>query len=164
MLEANAFKKFAIRYILLPNALFVMDARAFVPQVAMVTARVALHAATGLKLEDTVFLQAVSAGLAEELVDRTLDEEVLSRFVSGQEVATADMQDMQRHARASYKILKEFMEEKELQRRGTAKEGDSYIDFRESMQRVEDGKGGMVWVRTENVQTWRDSLSSASST
>lgn len=131
--------------------------RALVPQVAMVTARVALKAATGLTLDDTVFLEAVSNGLAEELVDRILDEEVLSSFVSGEEVASADMRDMQRDARASYEILKEFMKEKELERRGNA----GYKDFRESMQRVEDENGGIVWVRNENVQIWRDSLSAA---
>lgn len=124
----------------------------------MVTARVALKAATGLTLDDTVFLEAVSNGLAEELVDGILDEQVLSSFVTGEEVASADMRDMQRDARASYEILKEFMtKEKELERRGNA----GYKDFRESMQRVEDENGGIVWVRNENVQIWRDSLSAA---
>lgn len=124
---------------------------------AVVTAKVALKATAGLDVDISEFLQAVKEGAVEEVADRTL-EEALSRVVSGEEVAGADMQ---RDTRASYEALKKFMDKEELNRRKNAKEGDGYIDFREKMQRESDGKGGMVWVRIENVQKWRDSLSTA---
>ncbi|CAM9496320.1 unnamed protein product [Ectocarpus sp. 8 AP-2014] len=127
-------------------------------QVAVVSAKVALKATVGLDVDISEFLQAVKEGAVEEVADRTLDEEALSRVVSGEEVAGADMQ---RDTRASFEALKKFMDKEELNRRKNAKEGDGYIDFREKMQRESDGKGGMVWVRIENVQKWRDSLSTA---
>ncbi|CAB1099588.1 unnamed protein product [Ectocarpus sp. CCAP 1310/34] len=102
------------------------------------------------------FLQAVKDGLVEEIVDGALDEGILFRVANGDENAGADMQ---RDARASYEVLKEFMEKLD---RGNNTEGlDGYTDFREKMQRVSDGRGVMVWLRTENVREWRDSLSSA---
>ncbi|CAM9526964.1 unnamed protein product [Ectocarpus sp. 4 AP-2014] len=126
-------------------------------QVAVVTAKVALKAAGGLDVDVSEFLQAVKDGLVEEIVDGALDEEALFRVVNGDENASADMQ---RDASASYEVLKEFMEKK--LDRGKNTEGlDGYIDFREKMQRVSDGRGGMVWVRIENVREWRNSLSSA---
>eukprot|EP00752_Nemacystus_decipiens_P012229 g10841.t1 len=123
-------------------------------QVAVVTAKVALKASAGLDVDISEFLQAVKEGGVEEIADRTLDEEALSRVVSGEEVAGADMQ---RDTRASYEALKDFMEREDRKRRKNAKDDDGYIDFSERMQRLSDGKGGMVWVRTENVQRWRDS-------
>ena len=125
------------------------------------TARVALRAGVGLDLEVSDFLQAINDGLVEELVDRTLDEEMLYRFVSGKDVATADIQEMQENVWASYEKLKKFIHEMESKRGGYSRDGDGYVDFRKSMQHVADGKGGLVWVRNENVQKWRDSLSIA---
>ncbi|CAN0303665.1 unnamed protein product [Ectocarpus sp. 6 AP-2014] len=127
-------------------------------QVAVVTAKVALKATAGLDVDVSEFLQAVKEGAVEEVADRTLDEEALSRVVSGEEEAGVDMQ---RDVRDSYEALKKFMEKEELNRRKNVKEGDGYIGFREKMQLERDGKGGRVWVRTENVQKWRESLSAA---
>lgn len=124
----------------------------------MVTAKVALKATAGLDVDVSEFLQAVKEGAVEEVEDRILDEEALSRVVSGEEDAGADMQ---RDMGASYEALKKFMEKEKLSRLKNAKEGDGYIDFREKMQLESDGKGGRVWVRTENVQKWLDSLSTA---
>lgn len=112
-------------------------------------AKVALKATAGLDVDISEFLQAVKDGSVEEVADRILDEEALFRVVSEEDM------------RASYEALKQFMGKKELNRRKNAKAGDGYIDFREEMQRVSDGKGGMVWVRTKNVQRWRDSLEAA---
>lgn len=96
--------------------------------------------------------------MVEEVTDGTLNEEALFRVVSGEEGADAGMQ---RHARASYEALRKFMDKETRNRRKSAHDGDGYVDFRGKMQRVSDGKGGMVWVLTENVRLWRDLLSSA---
>lgn len=144
--------------VLVPNAL-VFYMPTFSPQVAVMTAKVALKAGAGLELEVSDFLKAVTDGFVKELVGCALDEEMLSRFVSGEDVA--GMQGMQRDVRTSYAILKNFMNKEELKRRGNSGDGDGFIDFRESMQRVGDGKGGLVWVRKENVLKWRDSLLTA---
>lgn len=122
------------------------------------TAKVALKATTTLDVDLSDFLKAVKDELIEELVDSTLDEDALCRAVSGEEEPSADMQ---KDVRDSYEALEKFMNKEKLNRRKNARDGDGYIDFREKMQRVEDGKGGMVWVRTENVQKWRDSFSTA---
>lgn len=61
---------------------------------------------------------------------------------------------------ASYDAITEFMSQEEATRQ-KAKDGDGYICFRDRMTRVDDGKGGLVWVRTENVEKWRESLSAA---
>lgn len=127
-------------------------------KVAVVTAKVALKATAGLDVDISEFLQAVKEGAVGEVADRTLDEEALSRVVSGEEDAGADIQ---RDVRASYEALKRFMDKEKHDRRKSAKEGDGYIDFTEKMQRVSDGRGGRVWVRTENVRRWRNSLSTA---
>lgn len=97
------------------------------------------------------FLHDVKAGLVEELGDRTLDEDVLSRVASGDEDAQPDMQ---RVTRASYEAIKVFMEKEEAKRRKNPSGDDGYIDFRSTMERVNDEKGGLVWVRNENVQEW----------
>ena len=104
------------------------------------------------------FLQDVKAGLVEELVDRTLDEEALLRVACGDEGAGPDMQ---RETRASYAAITEFMTKEEAERRKNATDGDGYIDFRDSMEQCHDAKGGLVWVRTENVQKWKDLLPTA---
>lgn len=122
------------------------------------SAKVALRATTGLDVNVSEFLQDVKNGFLEEVADHVFDEEALSRVLSGEEDAGADMQ---RDMSASYEALKNFMEKEELHRRKNAKGGDGYTDFREKMQHESDGKGGRVWVRTENVQKWRDSLSTA---
>lgn len=67
------------------------------------TAKVALKAAGGLDVDVSDFLQAVKNGLVDEIVDGTLDEEALFRFVNGEENASADMQG---DASGSYEVLK----------------------------------------------------------
>ncbi|CAB1115503.1 unnamed protein product [Ectocarpus sp. CCAP 1310/34] len=130
-------------------------------QVAVVTAKVALNATTGLNVDISDFLKDVKDGLVEELVDRTLDEDALLRAVLGEDSIGADMQ---RDTRASYEALKVFMENEERRRRKNARDGDGYIDFREEMKRVTNGRGGMVWVRNDNVQKWLESRSTAAPT
>ncbi|CAM9607304.1 unnamed protein product [Ectocarpus sp. 8 AP-2014] len=56
------------------------------------------------------------------------------------------------------------MKNEERRRRKNARDGDGYIDFREEMKRHSDGRGGMVWVRNDNVQKWLDSHSTAAPT
>ncbi|CAB1106422.1 unnamed protein product [Ectocarpus sp. CCAP 1310/34] len=130
-------------------------------QVAVVTARVALNATTGLDVNISNFLQDVKDGLVNELVDRTLDEEALLRAVSGDDDIGAELQ---RDTRASYEALKKFMDKEQVDRVKNARDGDGYIDFRDEMKRVTDGRGGMVWVRNDNVQKWLDSHSIAAPT
>ena len=123
------------------------------------TAKVALKAAAGVDvslLSD--FLQDVKAGLVEELVDRALDEDALLRVACGDEGAGSDMQ---RETSASYEAITEFMTKEGAKRRKKARDGDGYIDFRDSMEQVHDEKGGLVWVRTENVQKWKELLPAA---
>ncbi|CAM9921826.1 unnamed protein product [Ectocarpus fasciculatus] len=125
-------------------------------QVAVVTAKVALNAATGLSVDISDFLKDVQDGLVDELVDRTVDEGALLRVVSGEESVTTGMQ---RDTSASYEALKKFMDKEGLKRRKDAKDGDGYVDFGDEMKRVTDGRGGMVWVRNKNVPKWLESLS-----
>ncbi|CAM9740863.1 unnamed protein product, partial [Ectocarpus fasciculatus] len=126
--------------------------------VAVVTAKVALNATTGLNVDMSDFLKDVKDGLVEELVDRTLDEKALRRAVVGDDDIGADLQ---RDTRASYEALKKFMDKEKNDRVKNARDGDGYIDFRDKMKRVTDGRGGMVWVRNENVEKWLDSRSTA---
>ncbi|CAM9184211.1 unnamed protein product, partial [Ectocarpus fasciculatus] len=130
-------------------------------QVAVVTAKVALNATTGLNVDISDFLKDVEDGLVEELIDRTLDEEALLRAVSGDNDIGGDLQ---RDTRASYEALKKFMDKEQIERVKNARDGDGYVDFRDKMKRVTDGRGGMVWVRNENVQQWLDSNSFAAPT
>lgn len=58
--------------------------------------------------------------------------------------------DMQRDVWASHETPRKFMDNEERN-----------IDFLKKMQCVSDGKGGVVWVRTENVQRWQDFVSAA---
>ncbi|CAN0531887.1 unnamed protein product [Ectocarpus sp. 8 AP-2014] len=126
-------------------------------QVTVVTAKVALNAVTGLNVGVSGFLKDVQDGLVDEIVDRTFDEDALLRAVSGD--GTIDTA-LQRDTRASYEALKVFMENEERRRRKNAKDGDGYIDFRDKMKLLPDGRGGEVWIRNENVQKWLDSNSS----
>lgn len=103
-------------------------------QVPVVTAKVALKATSRLDVDTSDFLHDFKEGMVEELAYCTLDEEALFRVLIGEEAAGVDLQ---RKTRASYETLKEFM------------------DKEERMKRVSDGKGGMVWVRNENVQQWK---------
>ena len=105
---------------------------ALLSQVAVVAARVALRATLGVDVEVSPFLQAVRDELVEEIVDRTLDEEALFRVISGEGGAGVDMQ----RVADSYEDLKKFMVKEENARRG-----DGYVDFREHMKRVNDGRG-----------------------
>ncbi|CAB1115805.1 unnamed protein product [Ectocarpus sp. CCAP 1310/34] len=107
------------------------------------------------------FLKDVKDGLVEELVDRTLNEDALLRVISGEEDIGADMQQ---DTRASFEAVKKFMDKEELSRRKTARGDDGYIDFRDEMTRVTDGKGGMEWVRNKNIQKWLDLHSIAAQT
>lgn len=117
------------------------------------TAKVALKAVAGVDFPGlSGFLHDVKEGLVEELGDRTLDENVLLRIASGDEGARPDMQ---RVTRASYQAIKVFMEQEERKRRQNPSD---CVDFRSSMERVHDGDGELVWVRTENVQKWKDML------
>lgn len=126
----------------------------FSTQVAVVTAKMALNAVTGLNVDVSDFLKDVKDGLVDEIVDRTLDEDALLRAVSGDDAIGTDLQ---RDTRASYEVLKVFMENEERRRQKNARDGDDYIDFREEMKRLPDGRGGEVWIRNENVQKWLDS-------
>eukprot|EP00903_Cladosiphon_okamuranus_P006504 g6358.t1 len=144
-------------------------------QVAVVTAKVALRATVGLDVDMSGFLDAVNGGkfngldvgtseflnalikegkegIGDYIAERILDEEALSRVVSGKEVASADLQT---DTTESYEVLKMFME-KEVKRRKNAKDV-RYIDFKDEMEPWTDGKGGMVWVRKKNVPKWRES-------
>lgn len=123
------------------------------------TAKVVLRAVTGVDVSVlSGFLQDIKAELVEELVDRTLDEDALLRVASGGEGAGPDIQ---RETRASYAAITEFMTKEEARRRKKARDGDGYIDFRDSMEQVHDERGRLVWVRTENVQRWKDLLPAA---
>eukprot|EP00903_Cladosiphon_okamuranus_P017025 g15690.t1 len=127
-------------------------------QVTLVTAKVALKAVAGVDFPGlSDFLQDVKDGLVEELGDRTLDDDALLRVASGDESARPDVQ---RVTRASYEAIKVFMEKEERKRR---RNPSGYVDFRSSMERVPDGDGDLVWVRTENVQKWKDMLLMAAS-
>ncbi|CAM9446675.1 unnamed protein product [Ectocarpus sp. 6 AP-2014] len=126
-------------------------------QVTLVTAKVALNAVTGLNVDVSGFLKDVQDGLMGEIVDRTLDEDALLRAVLGDGAIDTDLQ---RDTRASYEALKVFMENEERRRRKNARDGDGYIDFRDKMKLLPDGRGGEVWIRNENVQKWLDSNSS----
>ncbi|CBN78371.1 LRR-GTPase of the ROCO family, putative pseudogene [Ectocarpus siliculosus] len=117
-------------------------------QVAVVTANVALKATTGVDVDMSHFLKGVKDGLVEEVVDRTLDEDALLRVISSEEDIGAGMQQ---DARASYEAVKKCMEKEEFSRRKTARRGDGYIDFRDEVTRVTDGRGRMEWVRKRNV-------------
>eukprot|EP00903_Cladosiphon_okamuranus_P019170 g17632.t1 len=128
-------------------------------QVTLVTAKVALRAVAGVDAPDlSGFLQEFQAGLVDELVDRSLDEDALLRVLSGDEVAGDHMQTQ---TLASYKAIEEFMEKEEAERRKKARDGDGYIDFRDSMEQVYNEKGRLVWVRTDNVQKWKDARPAA---
>lgn len=120
------------------------------------TAKVALKATSGLDVDLSNFLKDVQDGFVDELVDQTLDEDTLLRVVSGEEDAGFNMR---KETRASYEALRGFMGK--LERRKDARDGDGYVDFRDNMQRLSDGRGGEVWVRNENVQRWLDSHSNA---
>ncbi|CAM9864587.1 unnamed protein product [Ectocarpus fasciculatus] len=125
-------------------------------QVAVVTAKVALKATSGLDVDLSNFLKDVQDGFVDELVDGTLDEDMLLRVVSGEEDVGFNMR---KETRASYDALQGFMGK--LERSKHARRDDGYVDFRDNMQRVSDGRGALVWVRNENVQRWLDSRSNA---
>lgn len=116
-------------------------------------AKVALKAVSGLDLEVSDFLNAFKEDMGEAVADR-LDEEDLHRVVLGQDVAGTEMQGT---SKASYAALKKFMEKEEKERKKHAKPGDDYVDFKNEMKRVADGKGGVVWVSNGNAQRWLDS-------
>lgn len=119
-------------------------------------AKIGVRGAMGVdELVLSDFLQEIKAGLTEELHVVALDEEALTRILVGEEDAPSDVQRM---TRSSYNALGDFMKKEEAQRRKKARDGDGYIDFRDKMERVDDGKGGLVWVRKENVQRWKDIL------
>ncbi|CAN0494831.1 unnamed protein product [Ectocarpus sp. 12 AP-2014] len=125
-------------------------------QVTVVTAKVTLNAVTGLNVDVAGFLKDVQDGLVDEIVDRTLDEDVLLRAVSGDGAIGTDLQ---RDTRASYEALKVFMDREERRRRKNGRDGGGYIDFRDEMKLLPDGRGGEVWIRNENIQKWLDSNS-----
>lgn len=125
----------------------------------VVTARVALKTAVGVEVSYlSTFLQDFGTGLGEELVDRTLDENALHRVLF--EDDDADL-DMRRDTGASYEAITKFMTKEKARRRKAGSDSDGYKDFENFMKQEDDGKGGSVWVRTENVQKWRASLRTA---
>eukprot|EP00752_Nemacystus_decipiens_P018192 g16322.t1 len=79
-------------------------------QVAVVAARVALRATSGVDVELSGFLQAVRDEVIEEVIDRTLDEDALFRVVSGE---GGGGPDVHQDARTSYEALKNFMAQEE---------------------------------------------------
>lgn len=119
-------------------------------QVAVVTAKVVLKATTGLDVGVTEFLSDVNEGLFEEVFDFALDEEALGRVLAGQEDVSAEMQ---KNTKASYEALKTFIDKEEAKRR----KGDGYVDFRDKMKHVSNGRREFVWVRNENVHDWETS-------
>lgn len=123
-----------------------------------IIAKVALKAASGLDLPASEYLNAVKTGIGEQLADRcALDNEALHRVVLGEEDAGAGMQGL---SRDSYAALKKFMDKEQRRKK---KPEERYVDFRHSMSQEGDGRGGMVWVSTRNVQTWRASHATAPS-
>ncbi|CAM9674284.1 unnamed protein product [Ectocarpus sp. 8 AP-2014] len=82
-------------------------------QVAVVTAKVALKAMAGLNVNISDFLRDIKDGLIDELVYRNFDEEALLRVLLGEEDVGVDMQ---RDARASYEVLKKFMDKEQVGR------------------------------------------------
>lgn len=118
-------------------------------QVTALIAKVALKAVCGLDLDASEYLNALKAGIGEEVADRAFDQEDLRRMTLGEEVGM----DMQRASKASYKALKAFME-KEEGRKKPARRGNGYVDFRDSMECVPDREKGMVWVSKKNAKSW----------
>lgn len=102
-----------------------------------------------MDVDTSGFLEAFKNGLVEEVADSILDERALFRVVSGEEDADTGMRE---HVRASYEALKKFMDKETQSRLKSSDGGDVYVEIREKMERVSDGKGGMVWVRSENVR------------
>lgn len=145
------------------------------PQVTLAIATVALKAVAGAELQGSSdFMHGVEDGLVEELADLSFDQDVLLGVSSGGEDAEAALRKsacfsgeedagavLRRSAWASYEAITEFMNKEETKRRSKAKNVDSYIDFRDSMREVDDGTGGLVWVRTENVPRWRELMPAA---
>ena len=120
------------------------------------TAKLALQTVAGVDVSGLPnFMKDVANGVSEELIDRALDEDALLRVLSGDEDAGAHMQ---RDTRASYEAVRVFMEKEGAKRGENARYGDGYVDFRDVMKQVDDGRGGLVWVRSENVQKWIDSI------
>eukprot|EP00903_Cladosiphon_okamuranus_P010532 g9962.t1 len=97
-------------------------------QVTAVTAKVALRAVAGVDVSgfSEGFLQEFKTGLAEELIDGTLDEDELLRVLSGDEEVGADMQQ---RTRTSYEAIKQFMTAEEAERHGLSEEQQRVIDL-----------------------------------
>ncbi|CAM9626315.1 unnamed protein product [Ectocarpus sp. 8 AP-2014] len=55
--------------------------------------------------------------------------------------------------RASYEALKVFMDNEEHRRQKNARDGDGYIDFRDEMKRVSDGRGGWCGCGTRTFKS-----------
>ncbi|CAM9757292.1 unnamed protein product [Ectocarpus sp. 6 AP-2014] len=89
-------------------------------QVALVTAKVAIRATSGMDVDLSDFLKDVKDGLVDKLVDRILGEDTLLKVVSCQKDIDADMQ---KDTRASYQALKKFMDKEQVKRLKNAKDG-----------------------------------------
>lgn len=118
-----------------------------------VVVKAAFKSAAGIDLEVlSEYLNAVKAGIGEQLAGSALSEEALRSVVLGDGSADADMGT---RCRTSYEDLKTFLDNKE--REQTARPKTGYVDFRREMQQVDDGHSGLVWVSNDNAQLWLDS-------
>lgn len=117
-------------------------------------AKVALRSVVGLDLPVPDSLNAIITGVGEAAIDHAFDDETLAKVVSGDEVASKDMQGV---SKASYEAVKMFITTQEERKEELVRRGNGYVDFRDEMTLVPDGKGGRVWVSNRNVQRWLDS-------
>ena len=123
------------------------------------TVRVAVRPAAGLDLPVPDFVNDVQAGFLDEFADSLMDDGAVDNAITGTE--TED-QGLKYVTAPSYGALKTFIDKEKRARERKAKAGDGYVDFREIMERVSDGKGGMVWIRNKNVEKWLESRKAAS--
>lgn len=122
------------------------------------TARVAVRAAAGVDLPVPDFVSDMQAGFLDEFSDSLMDDGAVDKALTGTGTEDEGLKDV---TGPSYGALKTFMDKEKRARETKAKAGDGYVDFRDRMQRVSDGKGGMVWIRNENVGKWLKSRKTA---
>lgn len=123
------------------------------------TVRVAVRPAAGVDLPVPDFVNDVQAGFLDEFADSLMDDGAVDNAITG--TGTED-QGLKYVTASSYGALKTFIDKEKRARERKEKAGDGYVDFRELMERVSDGKGGMVWIRNENVDKWLESRKAAS--
>lgn len=125
-------------------------------------AKVALKAASGIDLDVTGYLNAIKSEIGEQLADE-VDMDNLQRFVLGEDAGphTKTIKDTERLTKASYEALSEFMRKEEVDRESHVP--GTYVDFRDEMTQLDDGKGDLVWVRNVNAPLWLRALPAAPS-